>query len=310
MSELIVMKKKDNNLCDAPSVVQNNKIEIDDNICYNCTECSSLIEILSINEDNNIIKFRCLKEDFNKTKVMTITEYLNKKNNYAKKEINQDLCEIHNKNKYVSYCFDCNCHICNECLKSRIHFNHNKNNIVEIQPTQRELHIIKEVIEDYKIKINDLNKEKDIKEKELEKKINENKIYEKTKIEEIIEINKKNEEEELKINKNTYLVEIEEIKKKYLCEFKKRKNKFITDIKNIRKKYKLINEKDYILNKNKIEQLNNKLTEDFKKLKYDNQIENLTNIKKINELIYNSYISYNNNYYNCININNIIYNYY
>ena len=160
MSEIIVMKKKDNNLCDAPSVAQNNKIEINDDICYNCTECSSLIEILSINEDNNIIKFRCVNEEFNKTKVMTITEYLNKKNNYSKKEINQDLCEIHNNNKYVSYCFDCNCHICNECLKSRIHFNHNKNNIVEIQPTQRELHIIKEVIEDYKIRITDLNKEK------------------------------------------------------------------------------------------------------------------------------------------------------
>ena len=30
---------------------------------YNCTECSSLIEILSINEDSNIIEFRCLNKD-------------------------------------------------------------------------------------------------------------------------------------------------------------------------------------------------------------------------------------------------------
>ena len=33
------------------------------NCCYNCTECFSLIEILSINEDNNIIEFKFLNKD-------------------------------------------------------------------------------------------------------------------------------------------------------------------------------------------------------------------------------------------------------
>ena len=39
-----------------------------------CHQCSSSIEILSINEDNNSIEFRCTKE--NKNYIMPIKEYL------------------------------------------------------------------------------------------------------------------------------------------------------------------------------------------------------------------------------------------
>ena len=44
-----------------------------------CPECSSLIEIISINENNekkNIIEYRCLKED--KIYIKSIKEYLEK----------------------------------------------------------------------------------------------------------------------------------------------------------------------------------------------------------------------------------------
>ena len=51
---------------DAPPTPQS-KIEISD-INYNCTECSSLIEILSINEDNNCIEFKCLNKENNHEK--------------------------------------------------------------------------------------------------------------------------------------------------------------------------------------------------------------------------------------------------
>ena len=88
-------------------------MEIDE-IYYNCTECSSLIEILSINEDNNIIEFKCLNKDNNhQKKVMNLREYFEKMEKYNLKRLNNDTCEIHNKNKYVSYCFDCNSHLCN-----------------------------------------------------------------------------------------------------------------------------------------------------------------------------------------------------
>ena len=90
-----------------------------------CPECSSSIEILSINENNNIIEFRCIKE--NKEYTMTIKEYINKIKEKEEKNIEdlKDKCKIHNKNNEC-YCFDCNCHLCNECLKTRIHINHKK----------------------------------------------------------------------------------------------------------------------------------------------------------------------------------------
>ena len=98
---------------------------IDNNVkFYNCTECSSLIEILSINEDNNIIEFRCLNKDcHNAKKTMSIKEYFEKMEKNKKTSTNYDKCREHiscKNNKYVSYCFDCNCHLCEECLKTKI----------------------------------------------------------------------------------------------------------------------------------------------------------------------------------------------
>ena len=45
------------------------------NLYYNCSDCPSLIEILSINENDNIIKFKCVK---NHSKKMLIKDYLEK----------------------------------------------------------------------------------------------------------------------------------------------------------------------------------------------------------------------------------------
>ena len=46
-------------------------------IYYNCSKCSSPIEILSINEKTNIIKFRCITNNHRET--LTIKEYITKK---------------------------------------------------------------------------------------------------------------------------------------------------------------------------------------------------------------------------------------
>ena len=81
-----------------------------DNIYYNCSECSSLIEIFSINEKNNMIKFKCNNKDNNHNKEMKIKEYLNKMK--KNKNINRnEKCDIHNK-QYQLYCFDCYKHLC------------------------------------------------------------------------------------------------------------------------------------------------------------------------------------------------------
>ena len=281
--------------------------ELNDELYYNCSECSSLIEIISIDEENNFIEFNCLNKEKNHNKKirMSLKEYLKNMKKYNKKEINNDECEIH-KSKYVSFCFKCNCHLCKECLKTRTHLNHNKNNIIEIKPMNEELNIIKEVINYYEIKIENLSKEKQIKINELNKLLNKNKNMEKEKNKNNQINNEIRKEKELKLNNDKYIEDINEIIKRYKNEMNSRKNKYIKDNNNILNKYKLIIEKENISYKNKMNQLQIKFNEDIQNLKYNKQIENMSNIKKLNEIVLNTYNIYNNNYFNAININSIL----
>ena len=124
------------------------------NIYYNCTECSSLIEIISINEDKGNIQFKCLNKNcINKEKEMSIKEYLKKMLKYKDKTINEDKCQEHSlkkSNEYKTYCLDCNKHLCIDCLKTGNHINHRKNNIIEIAPIKLDLSLFEEVIKEYK----------------------------------------------------------------------------------------------------------------------------------------------------------------
>ena len=272
-------------------------------IYYNCSECPSNIEILSINEDKGAIEFKCLNKH---NKIMTIRQYLEKMNYYRNNKINEDICNIHNGNKYISYCFNCNLQLCKECLITKNHINHFKNNIYEIQPDNKELDIIKQLIEDYKIKINKLKNEKLSKNNELEN----YKKKERIRYQEKIKLNNNNnKEKELKIIKDKYNSDIKEIQKIYSEKVKLIKNNYQNNNKNIDNKYKIINEKDNIYYRTIIDELNKKYEKNNININYDIKIENLINNLKINEIIYNTYINYKNNYYNCKNINNIIFNY-
>ena len=55
--------------------------ELNEEIYYNCSECSSLIEIISIDEENNFIEFNCLNKEKNHNKniTMLLKEYFEKK---------------------------------------------------------------------------------------------------------------------------------------------------------------------------------------------------------------------------------------
>ena len=124
---------------------------------YNCTECSSQIELININEKQ--IEFKCTKN--NHIKKVLIKEYLEKMKKFNNKKINDDLCTEDNHNKkYEFFCLDCNKHLCKECLKTRNHISHNKNIIIEMQPSQKELDIIDNIIKSYEDKIDNLEKEK------------------------------------------------------------------------------------------------------------------------------------------------------
>ena len=309
MDKLELIKPNDFITTDAPppSSIQNEEKNNNKNMCYHCSECSSLIEILSINENNNIIEFKCIKN--HGKLIMTINDYLEKMEKYNyNNNIYEEICKIHNK-KYVSYCFNCNIHLCEECLKSRIHIDHNKNNILEIKPIKEELEIIKEIIDSYKMKIETLKNEKLIHSKELEILLNQKKMKENKLIEEKIRINKQNEEKELKVNNDKYLSDIEEMKVKFQYEIKLRKEQLKKENNETIKKFKTLNEKDYNIHKFNIEEMNKKFNEEIKNKEYDSKIINFSNLKRLIEIIYNIYNTNNNNYFAAINVNNILLSY-
>ena len=83
---------------DAP-ILESNKI------IYNYSQCASVIEIVSIDEDN--IEFQCL---YNHNKKRTIKDYLDKMKEYNIIILNNNICNIHEE-EYISYCFECNMHL-------------------------------------------------------------------------------------------------------------------------------------------------------------------------------------------------------
>ena len=301
--------EKEENLNEPPVAVPTPMME-NDNIFYCCTECSSSIEILSINKDMNLIEFKCLNKAHNDVKKMKINEYFEKMEKYKKSNINQDICINHSYKKYVGYCFDCNKHLCEECLVEREHINHYKNYLLEIKPIKEELDIINEIIKDYKVKIENLKNQRIEEKRELENRLNIIKGKEEERIKEIININEKNKNKELYLNYNKYKSDIELIKKKYEKELKDRKCEYIKDENKIENKYKEKEKEEYIIHSIKIEELYKKYNNQIEQLEYDKKIENLENVKKLSEIVYNTYNKYNNNYFNSININNILLIYY
>ena len=114
------------------------------NCLYNCTECSSNIEILSF--DKNKIKFIY---NNNHNIEIEIKEYLEKMKHYNNVKLNDDKCDKHKK-EYLSYCFDCNIHLCQYCLKTKEHSYHYKINIIEVLPEDEKLKKIGNIIQNKK----------------------------------------------------------------------------------------------------------------------------------------------------------------
>ena len=158
----IEMKKDlDNNMNDAPPLKKKK-------MYYNCSECPSVIEIININDE--FIEFKCN----NKHKIkMRIEEYLNKiKENkdqmLLNNKANNSRCDIHKGEEYLSYCFQCNIHLCEKCLMTGEHSYHYKIYLVEIKPKEEIVKEIKNLIKNNKSQIKDLKKNKT----DIETKIN------------------------------------------------------------------------------------------------------------------------------------------
>ena len=209
------MSDKINNLEEEPAY----NTSMEDNILYNCTECSSMIEIIEINKE--IIQFKCINNKHER--IMEISEYLDKMKKYRNIKINNDKCNMHNNNGYISYCLNCNIHLCNECLKKREHINHYKNYLIEINPNKEELNLIKEMIKENKNKIKNLEMKRDDEYRELNNNIKINSEKKEKLNENMKEKIEKEEEKEIELNKENYKKEIKIIKKEY--EKKKKEKK-------------------------------------------------------------------------------------
>ena len=111
---------------DAPPPKNNMIINLNDLLV--CPECSSSIEIINLDEVNNMLEFKCSKNNHKNNKI-SIAQYLkNTEKNQNIKNLNEfkDKCDIHKNNHYISYCFDCKNHLCNECIQNGKHINHKK----------------------------------------------------------------------------------------------------------------------------------------------------------------------------------------
>mgnify|MGYP006873070453 CR=1 FL=1 len=97
--------------------IPNEENELKENQSYSCTECSSLIEITSLDEINNILSFKCPLHGAN---TMTIKDYLT---NMVKNTFLYSTCSSCkknqkqiNNNEIFNYCTKCKLIICNNCL--------------------------------------------------------------------------------------------------------------------------------------------------------------------------------------------------
>ena len=170
IKEIVDIKKESNKITEikdsidlsgAPTLRLNN-------IYFNCSECPSTIEILSLNEQE--IEFKCNNKHHVKT---PISDYINKMKKYNTLKLNYNICNMHNK-EYSSYCFDCNIHLCKDCIKSREHSYHYKIYLFEIIPTNKVLNDFENLINENKNFIINLNNEKIIKENKLKIILNNN----------------------------------------------------------------------------------------------------------------------------------------
>ena len=257
-----------------------NDLELKD-IGYCCSDCPSLIDILSINEKNDIIKFICSNKEKSHKKTLKIKEYLEKIKNFKKNSgINSDTCKEHNK-IYKSYCLDCSEHLCEECQKFGIHICHHKINVVEIEPIDEELKIIEKIIDYYTNRIGDFERKNITLSKRMKEILN----FEEEKISKIKnqKIKKLNDEKEnsLETNKKQYLEEIKIIKEKFEKALKLKKINYENRKNEIISEYKLSKEKINFLYAKKEKMFKKKIMDKFNYLDLKKEIEKFNNIKTL-----------------------------
>ena len=336
--------------------------------CYNCSACSSPVEILSINDKENSLTFKCLnknKKDNHNVQTMLINEYINsmkkhsylysecyicKKIQYHSKNIsvfsycikcdkvicddcmddhlkcNEKIhpnmskefiiknnekgtkCLFHPREKNIAFCFYCNIHLCNECLKSRKHITHRKNNLVETKPNEKMIEKLNGIISIYAEKIKILSDEKDKKQIELYNKLKKEKKFVKDENESKIKKIKNELKNELIKQEKILNEDLYKLKINYEKEIKLRKNMYNIIIDNINKKYEQLEEFHNSKTNEELEKIQKEFNETMDDL-YNIKIKEVGNLLLINNIFKKTQENYEDNYYNNYNIYNIISSY-
>ena len=91
----------------------------------------------------------------NNCKDMHINNKLNEEHYFINNNEKMAKCLLHTENNsFVEYCFDCKRHLCKECLKSKKHINHKKNNLLEIQISHENKILHNKIIDELKTQKN------------------------------------------------------------------------------------------------------------------------------------------------------------
>jgi len=214
------------------------------------------------------------------------------------------LCQKHPTNKNLGFCLKCKTHFCSECELNREHRRHEKDNFLEVQPSNEEKKIMQDYINSLKNNKKKLEEEKEIKLIELfNKRINDFKNITK-------QFNKlvKNEESKIMQKYHYYrkklISELKILKMEYENKMKKQIDLFKELWKNTMHKHLKMVEKIRIINdKAKKDKIEVKYNNDKNSISYfyDKQISDINDLLDIYELIKYSYDKYEDNYYNRIN---------
>ena len=218
-------------------------------------------------------------------------------------------CFEHPNNINMCFCNNCQKHLCSECLKSKKHKYHIKTDFIEIKPSEEEVNKYFSIIDLLKnvkqnLKQVQIEKIKEARHNALDQEYNILKLFQSK----VSKINR-DMEKEIKDEKKKFSEECDKLYQEYLDNVESKKINLEKKVKEINWKYEnLFNDEKNIYEK-KIDELNNKIMKDYQALykkDFPIQINLVNNLIKINEIIYHSFLAYENNYYANINFDKII----
>lgn len=254
------------------------------------------IIILSLDEKEEKITFKY----FDEISTLPIKDFLSL---ISKEKLKQDkknsYCIMHPKNENINYCLECNMHLCNDCLATRIHRNHNKLFLSEFSPKNDEINLILKKISILEQLISNCEPEKNVLKQWIIKKYENNKkdIIEENKIKEKFSVSEF--QNEIEKNKTNFQNEENIINEKYRVLYEKKNKIHELEIQAIKEK----NYYDHIFEKIKREK-ENLFKEKEKNI--TKTLEDTKNLLEIYNIIFDSSEKYNNNHFAIQNLLNII----